>query len=183
MSNRTLLAIGTVVKAFGLHGDVVILPMTEQPARFKKLKSVFVGRTAEQSGEVRVTHVAVEKRGVRLRLENIADRTSAEKLVGAVLFVDEKNAIRPSRGSYFVHDVVGLKVVDEEGNAIGVVSDVLKFPANDVYVVEYDGKEVLLPAVKEFIRKIELETKTMSVRLIEGMLGETGDEVDDHDAD
>jgi 16S rRNA processing protein RimM len=63
-----------------------------------------------------------------------------------------------------------LRVIDEEGKAVGVLKDVLRLSSNDVYVVEKNGKEILLPAVKEFIRKIDIEAGTMTVRLIEGML-------------
>jgi 16S rRNA processing protein RimM len=63
-----------------------------------------------------------------------------------------------------------LNVTNEDGEPIGVVKDVLKYPANDVYVIESNGKELLLPAVKEFVKKIDVDAKTMKVKLIDGML-------------
>lgn len=170
MSARSLIAIGKIIKAHGIRGDLVILPMTNNPARFKKLKNVFVGATQSSVRETSVSDVAVESRGVRLRLDVASDRTAAELLVGCLLFVDEKDAIRLPKGTYFVHDIIGLNAVDETGATIGVVKDVLKYPANDVYVLDKDGKEILLPAVKEFIRRIDLASGTMHVKLIEGML-------------
>ena len=107
----------------------------------------------------------------------------AEKMVGSLLFVDEKDAIRLPKGTFFIHDVVGLKVVDEEENFVGIVKDVLKYPANDVYVIENEGKELLLPAVKEFVKKIDPAAKTMTVHLIEGMEQSSGADEEDTDAD
>lgn len=139
--------------------------------RFKKLKRVFIGKSEATATETLVTHVALEHRGVRVRLASVEERTTAETLVGNILFVDERDAVRPRKGSYFVHDVIGLSAFDEEGNLLGAVKDVLKLSANDIYVVEMNGKELLVPAVKEFIKKIDVEAGTMTVKLIEGMLG------------
>lgn len=170
LSARSLIAIGKIIKAHGIRGDLVILPMTDNPARFKKLKNVFVGTTEASVRETSVSGVSVESRGVRLRLAVASDRTAAERLVGSLLFVDEKDAIRLPKGTYFIHDIIGLGAVDETGAAIGVVKDVLKYPANDVYVLEKDGREILLPAVKAFIKRIDVASGTLHVKLIDGML-------------
>lgn len=146
--------------------------MTGDTRRFKKLKRVFIGMDEETVCETRVTRVAVEHRGVRLGLDSIPDRSAAEKIVGSILFVDEKDAIPPPKGAFFIHDLIGLSVVEEDGTPVGVLKDVLKVSANDIYVVENEGKEILLPAVKEFIKKIDVKAGTMSVRLIEGMIDE-----------
>lgn len=167
--SRTRYAIGTVVKAFGIRGDVVISPLTNDVQRFKKLKRVFIGKDEATAIETIVTHTVVEQRGVRIRLAVAQERTRAEKLVGNILFVDEHDAVQPPAGSYFVHDVIGLCVLDDEGALLGTITDVLKLPANDIYVVDMNGKELLLPAVKEFIKEIDLQAKTMRVKLIEGM--------------
>ncbi len=169
---RVLIAVGKVVKPFGIRGDLVIFPMTDSLERFKKLERVFVGHTVDSVAETQVTHVVVEPRGVRLRLSDFASRTAAESLRGALLFVDQKDAIKPKKGSYFAHDLVALKVVDTEGNDVGVVREVIKYPAHDVYVIERNGKEIPIPAVKEFIKNINLEQRTMTVKLIDGMLTE-----------
>jgi 16S rRNA processing protein RimM len=178
LNNRSLVAIGKVAKAFGLRGDVVILPMTNNNARFKKLKRVFVGESEATAIETSVTAVHVEQRGVRLRLASVSDKTAAEKFVGALVFVSEHESVRLPKGTFFVHDLIGVHVVDEEGTSVGVLKDVLKYPANDIYVVERCGNEVLIPAVKEFVKNIDLEAKTMRVKLIDGMLDESKGETD-----
>lgn len=169
---RILIAVGKVVKPFGIRGDLVIFPMTDSVERFKNLKRVFVGHDEQKVTETNVTHVVVEPRGVRLRLSDFASRTAAESLTGALLFVAQEDAIKPKRGSYFIHDLIALKVVDTEGNDVGVIKEVMKYPAHDVYVIERNGNEIAIPAVKEFIKNIDLERRTMTVQLIEGMLTE-----------
>lgn len=183
MSSRTLLAVGKIVKPFGIRGELVVLPMTSSPARFRKLKQVLVGPTDARVAEYGILSARVEPRGVRITLRGITDRTTAEKLVGSLLFVDEKDAVRLPKGTYFIHNIIGLRVIGENGEAIGVVKDVLKYPANDVYVVKRNGNEVLLPAVKEFIKKIDMESRTMKVRLIEGMLDDSAEGPEEPDAD
>ena len=166
---RTLYAIGTVSKAFGLNGDLVVKPMTENPARFKKLKYVYVGRSEDQANKFTVQRVQVGQRGVRVKLVETPDRTSAEQFAGSLMFVDERQLVVPKRGSHFVHDVIGLDVVDEDGKRLGVVKDVLRYPAHDIYLIRENGREWMIPAVKEFIHSIDADARVMKVRVIDGM--------------
>lgn len=174
-SSQTLYAIGQVTKAFGIKGDVIVRPMTASVARFKKLKRVYLGKQAGDTVEYGIEHVQTEARGVRLRFRNCTDRTTAETLVGSMLFVDEEQSIVPKKGTHFIHDVLGLHVVDEDDNSLGVVKDVLRMPAQDVYVIEHNGREWMLPAVKEFIASIDVKARTMRVRVIEGLRNDDED--------
>lgn len=172
IGNRSLYAIGKIVKAFGIRGDVIVQPMTSSTARFKKLKSVLAGRGENETRELTVSGVRVEDRGARMSFAEVPDRNAAERLVGLLLFVSEEQKIKLPRGTYFVHDVVGMTVIDQHDQPVGVVKEVLKMAANDIYVVENAGKEVLIPAVKEFIRSVDVKQRSMRVELIEGMIGE-----------
>jgi 16S rRNA processing protein RimM len=169
LSHRALYAVGKIVKAFGLGGEVVVRPTSSEHQRFKALKSVYVGDTDDDAIEASVIDVKIDPRGVRVKLENAPDRTSAEQLVGKWLFVDEHDMMKLPRGTYFVHDLVGLHVVNEHDQPMGVLKEVLKLPANDIYVVQREGREVLIPAVKEFVLAVDLRTKTMKVKVIPGM--------------
>ena len=170
--HQELLAVGKVVKAFGIRGDIVVQPMTDSPARFKKLRVAQLGNTPGDVRAVAVQHVRIEPRGVRMKIAGVIDRSAAERLVGQILFVDEEHRMRPPRGSYFVHDLLGISVVDQEGRNRGEVTEVLKMPAHDVYVVKHCSQEFMIPAVKEFIVGIDLRSRRMKVRLIEGMVEE-----------
>jgi 16S rRNA processing protein RimM len=112
----------------------------------------------------------VQPRGVRLKLATVKDRNAAERLIDSLLFVDEQTRVRPESGSYFTHDLLGLRVVDQSGHEIGKMREVLKFPAHDIYVIDVRGRELMVPAVKEFITSIDLTSNTMKVKLIDGML-------------
>lgn len=156
--------------------------MTDNPARFLKLKRVFVGRTDAETVETTVSDVTFNSRGVRLKLGLAGNRTEAEHLVGNLLFVNEEDAVRLPKGAHFIHELVGMQVIDEAGNRIGLLKDVLKYPAQDVYVIDADGEELMVPAVRQFIKHIDSQRRTIRVQLIEGMRG-TQDKADDHDAD
>ena len=169
-AGRALYAVGKVVKVFGIRGEVVVQPMTDSLERFKKLRTVFVGRDDDNAVASEVEHVRVESRGVRLKFAGTNDRTAAGRFVGSLIFVGEADRVRLARKQYFIHDVIGLTVVDQAGSTIGTVKDVLRMPAQDVYVVATGGRDVMIPAVKEFIISIDLGTRSMKVHLIEGML-------------
>lgn len=168
-----LYAVGRIVKAFGVQGVVVVQPMTSTPGRFQKLKTVRAGHSETGTILLTVSEVRVGERGVRMHFSEVTDRSAAERLVGMLLFVDETQRVRLPRGTFFVHDVVGMEVIDQAETVVGVVKDVLKMPAHDVYVVgDAGGGEVMIPAVKEFIRSVDMKTRTMRVELIEGMRDE-----------
>jgi 16S rRNA processing protein RimM len=164
-----LYAVGTIVKAIGIAGEVAVQPMTDFPARFRKLRVLWMGGDSGSAAETVVEKAVVSPRGIRLKLKGIDDRNAAERIRGKILFVDEAHRAKLPRGQYFVHDVLGLAVSEEGGGDLGTVADVLRYPASDVYVVRGERGEILIPAVKEFIRSVNLGTRTMTVRLIEGM--------------
>ena len=168
--DHDLLAIGNIVKAFGIEGHVIVQPLTDFPARFRKKNRVLLGRPGKAVREMVIEYAAVGPRGVNVKLAGIETRNAAEELVGALLYVREAERARLPKGRYFTYEIVGLAAVDEQGVHLGTVREVLKMPANDVYVVSGRGAEILVPAVKEFVLKIDLVSRTMKVRLIEGMV-------------
>ncbi len=172
MPSRTLYAIGSITKVFGIRGEIIVRPTTPSVKRFAKLKRVMVGTTEKNAREMSISSVAPQDRGVRMSFAEVQSRTQAEKLVGSTVFVDEKDRIRLPRGTFFVHDVVGLAAVDQNGREVGTVQEILHMPANDVYVISGNGNEIMLPAVKEFVKEFDLEKRVIRVHLIEGMANE-----------
>ncbi len=165
-----LFAIGKVEKAFGVHGEVIVRPMTDSPGRFRKLTQAYIGRDEKRVRKLTVESSRVDTRGVRLKFSEATDRTSAQSLAGCLIFVDEKHLVRPKKGAHFIHDVVGLEVIDENKTKVGVVKEVLRLPAQDVFVIDRDGSEWMLPAVREFITSVDVKSKTLNVRAIEGLI-------------
>jgi 16S rRNA processing protein RimM len=174
---RDLVAIGKIVKVFGIRGEVILQSMTSVPARFHTLRRGYLVRADEAerradapARQISIERASVQPRGVRLKLTGVDDRTMAEQLIGMLLMVDESQKIRVPRGTWFVHDLIGMDVVDEDGKRIGIVHDVLHMPAQDVYVIKGERGEMMIPAVKEFILSVDVAAHRMRVRLIEGML-------------
>lgn len=174
---ETLVAVGTIIKPFGVTGHVVVQTMTDSPARFRRLREIRIGADARETRSYGVQNCVIEHRGVRLKLESVDDRTSAERLIGSLLFVSEQDQIKLPKGKYFVHDVIGMRVVDEHRGDVGVVRDVLKYPAHDVYVVSQGERSFMIPAVKEIVLRFDTAEKVMSVRLVDGMIEEREGEV------
>jgi 16S rRNA processing protein RimM len=165
-----LYAVGTIVKAIGIAGEVVVQPMTDFPERFRKLRILWLGADSGSASRASVEKAVISTRGIRLKFKGVDDRDAAERMRGKILFVDEAHKAKLPEGQYFVHDVLGLAVREEGGAELGTVADVLRYPASDVYVVRGDRGEILIPAVKEFVRSVDLGARTLTVRLIEGML-------------
>jgi 16S rRNA processing protein RimM len=174
---EALVAIGKIVKPFGIEGYVVVQAMTDSTARFRSLTKVSIGAQDKGTRPYALERAVIEKRGVRLKLDGVDDRTTAELLVGMLLFVPEQERVRPPRGRVFVHDVIGMNVVDETRGAMGVVRDVLKYPAHDVYVVDWPGGSYMIPAVKEVVLRFDVVGRELRVRLVDGLVEENEGEV------
>ena len=108
---------------------------------------------------------------VILKLAGIDDRTAAEAMRGALVRVPIEQAVELPPGSYFWHEIVGLRVQDTRGRALGTVAEVLATGSNDVYVVRSAEGELLLPAIKDVVRAIDREHGVMTVELIPGLAG------------
>ena len=164
------LEIGKIVNTHGIKGEVKVLPLTDSVERFRKLKSVFVekGGTLEK---YEIQSVKFLKSTVVIKFSGVDDMDAAEKLRGLYLKVDRKNAVKLPKGSYFICDLLGLMVYDENGLRVGVLKDVMKAPANDIYIVESDdGQELLLPALKSVVKEINIEEKKIVVAMQESLM-------------
>jgi 16S rRNA processing protein RimM len=105
-----------------------------------------------------------------MKLKEIESRGAADQRRGEFVFVEEKDKTVPKKGSYFIDDIIGMKVVTDEGDEIGTVTEVMKLPANDVWVVTGGKSEILIPAIKKVIRSVDLQRRTVVIRPLEGLL-------------
>jgi 16S rRNA processing protein RimM len=174
---RDLIAIGSIVKAFGIKGDIIVNPLTDTPDRFRSVRRIYLASEPAATGAedrepvmTELTVVQIDARGVRARVSCAADRTMAERLVGLLVMIPPEETVALSPGSFFVHQLIGFAAVDEEGSPQGFLKDVLRYPAHDVYVIGAEGQQdLLVPAVHEFVRDIDTATRTMTIRVIEGL--------------
>jgi 16S rRNA processing protein RimM len=163
------LVVGRIKKCFGLKGEVFVEPMTYSNERFKDLNKVFIGFNSDEVIETSVSSTTIRTNSVVLKFDTFNTRSEIENYIGSFIFVDSSNKIKLPEDKYFIHDLIGLTVEDNNGNPLGIINDVLILPANNVFVVEYNGKEVLIPDIKEFIKKVDLEEKKIVIDVIEGL--------------
>lgn len=160
------LAIARIVAPQGILGEVRALCLTDFPERFAG-REVWLGHTDQR---VRIVAARPHKNVWLLRLEGIDDRNAAEKLRGTELYTDTDDLPPLGDDEYYIHELIGLPVQTEAGEPVGVVTDVLRPGANDVYVVAAeDGREHLIPAVRQFV-EVDLANRRMTVRPIPGLL-------------
>ena len=165
-----LLQVGVITATHGIRGEVKVFPTTDDPRRFKKLKTCILDAGREKL-ELEVESCKFFKQFVILKFKGIDNINDIERYKQCGLFVTREHAVRLKRGEYFIADMIGSKVVDEEEKEFGILKEVLRTGANDVYVVEtVDGKEVLLPAIKQCILDIDIEEHIIKVHIMEGLL-------------
>ena len=166
-----LYAVGKLTGCFGIKGYIKLQPITGMPERFRTLRKAHVGSTAGNTEVYEVQSVDANNKGMVIKFEKVDDRTSAEQLIGRFVFVDEEHLERPKTGSYFVHDLIGCEVVSTDGRSIGSVSEVYHLPGQDLWEIRHGSDTTLMPAVKKFIRDVDLKKRRITIQLIEGLFG------------
>ena len=158
--------IGKIVNTVGLKGEVKVYNYSDSIEIYETIESIYV--------EDRLTvieNVRAQKNMVILKLEGADDRNAAEALRGKELYITEDYLPELPEGQYYVRDLIGMSVTEEDGNLLGHVTDVLQNTAQDIFEVESEnGKKLLIPKVDQFVLDIDAEKREITVRLIEGML-------------
>ena len=164
--------VGVITSPHGINGEVNVFPTTDDPKRFRRLKEVILvqGKTERT---VEIESVKFFKQMVILKFKEFQDRDAVEKLRQCSLLVTRDKAVKLQKDEYFIADLIGLKVLDDdrEGEELGTLEDVITTGANDVYSIRMkDGKEVLLPAIKQCVREVNVEEGYVRVHLLDGLL-------------
>ncbi|MDQ7840109.1 MAG: ribosome maturation factor RimM [bacterium] len=163
-----LVTVGRVVRPHGLRGEVRVRLETDFPQRFERLREVYLIR----AGRVEVAEITGRrpfKEGLLLTIHGIGDLEAAEGLRGAEIAVPRDAVVPLEEGAFYVFEIVGLRVRTEEGRMLGTVAEVIRAPANDVYVVRGEAGEILLPATREVVRRIDPASGEMVVALLPGL--------------
>ncbi len=163
--------IGAITQTHGIRGEVKVFPMTDEVSRFKKLKEVILD-DGKKEQILHVESVKFFKQFVILKFKEFSNINEIEMYKGAGLYVNRKDAVKLKKDEYFIADLIGLHVSTEDGMDLGTLTDVLQTGANDVYVVEKEKKEVLIPAIHDCIKEVDVETGNMIVHLLDGLLEE-----------
>ncbi len=163
------LLIGEVVKPQGVSGEVKIKPYTDDLGRFKKLKTIYIEeKEGYREGEMRL--VRVHDGMVYLVIDNAATMEQAEKLRGAKIYVARENAVKLSPDENFICDLIGCEAYLENGEKVGVLTEVLTDMPTNVYVFETPKGRMMMPALKLAIPTVDVENKRMT--LVEEKLAE-----------
>ena len=161
--------VGVIANTHGNRGDVKVFPTTEDPKRVKGMKEIILD-TGNEKKVMEVASARFFKNMVILKFKGIDSINDIEKYKGRDLLVTRENAIPLEEGEYYIADILGATVVTEDGEKFGVLKDVLTTGANDVYVVEHEGKEVLLPVIPDCVLSRNMDTKVVTVHIMEGLL-------------
>ena len=162
--------IGIVTSPHGVRGEMKVFPTTDDARRFKRLKEV-IADTGKERITLEIEGVKFFKNLVIIKFRGIDSCDEAEKYRKTSLLVSRENAVRLSRDEYFIADLIGLTVQNEEGSEIGVLKDVMETGANDVYVIElHDGRELLLPAIRQCVLQVDVKAGFIRIHILEGLL-------------
>lgn len=165
-----LMEIGQIVNTYGIKGFLKVVPYTDDITRFEDLKSIYI-QTKNTLKTVIIEEVKYSKNLVLLKLKGIDDINAAEVYKNCYIKIDRKDAVQLPEDSYFIVDLIGLNVYTDDGISLGNIIDVYPTGANDIYVVKDElGKQVLLPAIGDVIKNVDIENKKMIVHLIDGLV-------------
>ncbi len=167
---ETMFQVGVITSAHGLKGEVKVFPTTDDPSRFQKLEEVMLD-TGTELIRLKVERVKFFKQFVILKFCGYDTIDDVEKWKKKSLKVPREQAVPLEKNEYYIADLLDMDVYLEDETPFGILKDVLRTGANDVYVIETkEGKEVLLPAIKECILCVNVEEGRMTVHVMPGLM-------------
>ena len=161
--------VGVITSTHGIRGEVKVFPTTDDVRRFKKNMELILD-TGKENILLTVESVKFFKQFVILKFKGIDNINDIEKYKTKSLYVTRANAVRLRKDEYFIADLLGIDVWEDNGDKLGTLKDVIETGANDVYVITLeDGKELLIPAIKECILEVDIENRKMTVHVMDGL--------------
>ncbi len=164
------ITIGKVVSTQSNKGEVNVFPLTDSTDRFKKLDSVFL-RNSNSRITVNIEKIRIKENTVVLKIKDIENIQEAKMIIGSFLEVERKDAIKLPKDTYFLFEIVGLEVYDENNIFLGKIENVISTGSNDVYIVKgKNKKELFIPAIREVVKNINLEKKQITIKMVDGLI-------------
>ncbi|MBQ7614958.1 MAG: ribosome maturation factor RimM [Butyrivibrio sp.] len=164
--------VGVIASTHGLQGEVNVFPTTEDPSRFKKLKKVTLHTQRGEELELDIVSARFFKKFVIVKFKQFGNINEVEKFRGCELTIDRKDAIKLEPGEFYCADLIGLTIVDEDGNELGTLTEILQTGANDVYeMTKKDSEEkIYIPAIKDCVKNIDMEGKKIVIHVMPGLM-------------
>ena len=166
---ENLLQVGVITTTHGIRGEVKVFPTTDDPRRFEELSSILLD-TGKELCELEIQRVKYFKQFVILKFRDVDDINEIEPYKGKSLYVTRDMAVPLEENEYYIADLIGMDVFLEDGSLFGRIKDVLETGANDVYIVQTQEKEVLIPAIKDCILQVDVESNKMVFHLMKGLV-------------
>ncbi len=164
-----LIEIGKAVKSKGLKGSIKAASFCESPELLLSLEEVFLGREIQHVTRFAVGKIVPRGTFFLLDLDGVTSRTASDVLIGCYIFAPSRAFKELPEGEYYWHDIIGLEVLTDDGLSLGRIETIVPTGSNDVYVCAGGEREILLPAIDDVIKEIDVEKGTMVVTLIEGL--------------
>lgn len=164
-----MFTIGKIVNTHGIRGEMRVVATTDDPKRFEKLKEIYIERKDMEL--YKVESVRYHKNFVLIKFEGVNTIDEAELFKNALLKINRKDSLPLASDEYYIGDLYNMDVTTEEGRMLGELIDIIYTGSNDVYVIKNKEtqKELLIPAIKQVIKKVDLQQKIMVVKLLEGL--------------
>ncbi len=164
-----MLEAGKIVNTHGLRGEVKVIAWTDYPEDFEDIEYVYVKmKTGDE--KLHISSVKYQKNNLIIKFAEIKDINEAEKYKNQILYVEREMLGELPEGVYYIADLIGLKVIDENNEEIGVIADVINTGANDIYDVKREGKKnMLIPVIDDVVKEIDLENKLVRIKMMEGL--------------
>ncbi|NOU76360.1 ribosome maturation factor RimM [Paenibacillus sp. LMG 31458] len=169
--SEKLVTVGRIVNSHGIRGELKVVPETDFPERFDKGNALIIVDSQNKQTPVTVQTSRLHKNMFILQFDQFSNINDVEKYKGSLLKIEAKEQQPLEEGEYYYHEIIGCKVVTEEGQELGLVSEVLTPGANDVWVVSLPkGKQLLLPVIDDVILDVDIANKTIRIHLMEGLM-------------
>ena len=167
---QSFLEIGQIVNTNGLKGVMKVIPFTDDITRFERLNKVYI-EFEKKLEEFEIEKIRYQKNTVLIKFKGIDDIDEAEKYKEAYIKIKREDARQLDDNEYFIVDLIGIDVYTEKDELLGILTDVYSTKSNDIYVIKDElGKQILLPAISDVIKNVDIKNKKMIVHLIPGLL-------------
>ncbi len=169
MKKEDLLRIGVISSTHGIHGEVKVFPTTDYPEQFEELESVFLDNNNTLLS-MEIENVRYFKDKIILKFKDYDNINEIECYKGKDLLITRQQAVPLEEGEYFISDLIGSRLVTDNGRELGELFDALETGANHVFLVKkQDGKELLLPYIPDCVLEIDIKNKLVTVHMMEGL--------------
>ncbi len=163
MESPEAFVVAQIVGYFGVKGYLKVFPLTHTPERLSKLSKVKIGLQANSADDQEIEHIEFHHRTIVMKLKGVDDKTNAEQFIHRYIFISKDELVKPPKGNWFIHDIIGCQVFAEDEKFLGTVNDVLKISSNDIWEIKNETQEFLFPAVKEFIKKVDIKKRKIII--------------------